>query len=211
MNAKTSMIVVILCFIFSVAGISQNNDTSTDQGTGPGSRVGLRAGVVISKQQFDQGNLDVDPKSKFGLDLALIAEFPIGEAFAISPEFHWMQKGAKIEDLEESTSTLNYLEIPVLAKFIFGQEAGFALFAGPSLGYLISATDKDGDGNTNDIDLDDYKRTELGAHLGAAIKLGPVYLDARYILGFSNIANFEDDQDLEIHNRSYGFGLSLVF
>lgn len=182
------------------------------------SQVGIRAGVNISKQQFDQGDLDVDPESKFGLDLALIAELPIGPAFAISPEFHWLQKGAKIEDLNgsfsESSRTFNYLEIPVLAKFKFGAEdanAGFFLFAGPSLGYLFSATDKDGDGNTNDIDLDDYKRTELGAHIGGGIKLGIVNIDVRYILGFSNIAQLESDQDLEIRNRSYGAGISFMF
>ena len=232
MNKLTSITLFFLCFLWSLQGKAQTQDSvivtqettvkSTNDTDGDNddeyetrSRVGIRAGVVISKQQFDQGDLDVNPDSKFGLDLALIAEFPLGENFAISPEFHWMQKGSKIEDINgsfpESTSTLNYLEIPVLAKFTFGDEAAFNVFFGPSLGYLFSGTDKDGDGNTNDIDLDDFNRTELGAHLGAGIRLGPVVLDVRYILGFSNIANIDEDDDLEIHNRSYGAGLSIMF
>ena len=232
MLLKNSFTILFLFFLWSIQGVAQtqdsvivtqettvktNNDTDGDNDDEyeTRSRVGIRAGVVISKQQFDQGDLDVNPDSKFGLDLALIAEFPLGENFALSPEFHWMQKGSKIEDINgsfpESTSTLNYLEIPVLAKFTFGDEAAFNVFFGPSLGYLFSGTDKDGDGNTNDIDLDDFNRTELGAHLGAGIRLGPVVLDVRYILGFSNIANIDEDDDLEIHNRSYGAGLSIMF
>ena len=232
MLLKNSFIILFICFLWSLQAVAQTqdsvivtqettvtttNDTYDDNGDEyeTRSRVGIRAGVIISKQQFDQGDLDVNTDSKFGLDLALIAEFPVGENFAISPEFHWMQKGSKIEDLNgsfpESTSTLNYLEIPVLAKFTFGDEAAFNVFVGPSLGYLFSATDKDGDGNTNDIDLEDFNRTELGAHLGAGIRLGPVVLDVRYILGFSNIANIDEDDDLEIHNRSYGAGLTIMF
>jgi hypothetical protein len=178
------------------------------------SKVGIRAGVLISTQDFNNGMLTVDPKSKFGADLALIAEFGIGPLLAISPEFHWMQKGAKIEDINgtagESTRTFDYLEIPVLLKLNFGKGAGFFLFGGPSIGYLFNATDKDGDGKTNDIDLNDYNRAEIGAHLGAGLTLGPVKIDVRYIAGFSNIANF-DASNLEIKNSGYGAGVSFMF
>lgn len=176
--------------------------------------VGLRAGILISKQDFKEGMLNVDPKSKFGADVALLVEFPIGEVVAISPEFHWLQKGAKIKDLNgpftETSRTFNYLEIPVLLKLKFGEGAGFFLFGGPSIGYLFDATDKDGDGNTNDVNLDDFNRAELGAHIGAGITLGPVNVDARYILGFSNIANY-DGTDLEIRNSGFGAGISFMF
>lgn len=177
-------------------------------------KIGFRAGVNISKQQFKEGSLDVNPKSKFGLDLALISEFGLGPVVAISPEIHWMQKGAKIDDiggsLGESARTFNYLEIPVLFKLNFDNEgSGFFLFAGPSFGYLFTATDKDGDGNTSDIDLHDFNRIELGGHIGGGIGIGPVKIDVRYIAGFSNIANY--DGDLEIHNSGYGAGIAFMF
>jgi len=197
-----SMALLITCLLAGYFGKAQ-------------SQVGIRAGILISKQEFDNGNLTEDVKSKYGADVALIAEFAIGPVFAISPEFHWMQKGAKIEDINgafpESTRTFDYFELPILAKFKFGEGAGFFLFAGPSIGYLFNATDKDGDGNTNDINLDDYKRAELGAHIGGGIKLGPVNVDVRYILGFSNIADYQSDQDLQIKNKGYGAGVSIMF
>ena len=177
-------------------------------------KLGFRAGVNISKQQFKQGNLDEDPGSKFGLDLALISEFELSPMVALTPELHWMQKGSKIDDLGgglgSSARTFNYLEIPVLFKLTFGEEPGIFVFGGPSLGYLFSATDKDGDGNSNDIDLEDYKRTDVGAHLGAGINAGPVNIDIRYMAGFSNIANFEVD-DVEVRNSGFGAGISFMF
>jgi Outer membrane protein beta-barrel domain len=175
---------------------------------------GFRAGVLISKQDFQNGDLNDDITSKLGADLALVADFPIGDGFSISPELHWMQKGAKIEAFNgtvgEISRTFNYLELPLLFKVHFGKDAGIFLLGGPSAGYLLTATDKDQDGQTNDIDLDFYKRTEFGAHLGGGIEVGAFLIDVRYILGLSNI--FEDDNsELEITNKSFGAGLSLIF
>lgn len=184
------------------------------QGLQAQGKVGLRAGVMISKQDYQSGPVNQDVKSKLGADIALVCDFPIGEVFAISPEFHWLQKGSKIKDLSgsfnEATLTFNYLEIPVLFKLRFGEGAGFFLFAGPSIGYLFDASDKDGNGTTNDIDTEDFKRAELGAHIGGGISLGPVNVDLRYILGFSNIAD-QNGTDLEIRNSGYGAGVTLMF
>lgn len=179
------------------------------------SKVGLRAGVVISKQDFQDGQPIGEYKSKLGADLALVADFPIGPIFSISPEFHWMQKGAKIEDLQgtpgEISRTFNYLEIPVLFKLNFGEGAGFFLLAGPSFGYLLDGSDKDGDGSTSDIDLDFYKRGELGGHIGGGIGLGPIKVDVRYIFGLTNIWDNDGTEDVEISNSGFGAGVTFMF
>jgi hypothetical protein len=173
-------------------------------------QIGFRAGVLISKQEFQNGDLNQNVKSKFGGDIALVTEFPKGSPVTIGPEFHWLQKGAKIEDLsgpiDESIRTFNYIEIPVLLRIHLGP---VFLLGGPSAGYLLDGTDKDMDGNTNDIDLDFYKRTEFGAHVGGGISFGPLCADIRYIVGLTNI--FDDDTALRILNRGYGAGLSLMF
>ena len=101
MKSKTSLTVLILCLLFSITGMAQTQDTvyttqttistqdnnDNDHDNTPKSRVGIRAGVNISKQQFDQGDLDVNPDSKFGLDLALVMDFPVAEGFAIFVPF----------------------------------------------------------------------------------------------------------------------------
>ena len=177
------------------------------------STIGIRAGVMSSKQNVQDGNITEDYKSKLGADIALVADFPIG-IMSISPEFHWLQKGGKIEDLNgtigEVSRTFNYLEIPLLFKLNFGEGTSFFLFAGPSVGYLLDGTDKDMDGHTNDVDLDFYKRTEWGAHVGGGIGLGPIKIDLRYIFGLTDI--FDDsNRDIEVTNTSLGAGVTLVF
>ncbi len=176
------------------------------------SKVGIRAGVMSSKQDIQNSDFIDEAGSKLGADIAFVADFAIGMA-SISPEFHWLQKGGKVEDLNgslgEVSRTFNYLEIPILFKLNFCAGSGFFLFAGPSVGYLLNGTDKDMDGETNDIDLDFYKRVEYGAHAGAGIGLGPVKIDVRYIYGFNDI--FDDTQDVHVTNASIGAGVTLMF
>jgi len=176
------------------------------------STIGIRAGVISSKQDIQNNSFIDEAGSKLGADVAFVADFPIG-ILSISPEFHWLQKGGKIEDLQgsvgEFSRTFNYLEIPLLLKLNFGQKVGFFLLAGPSVGYLLNGTDKDMDGSTTDIDLDFYKRVEYGAHAGAGIGLGPIRVDVRYIFGLNDI--FDDAQDIEVTNSSIGAGVSLMF
>jgi hypothetical protein len=176
------------------------------------STIGIRAGVISSKLDVQHGNIAEDYKSKLGADIALVADFPIG-IISISPEFHWLQKGGKIEDLNgsigEVSKTFNYLEIPLLVKLNFGQQVGFFLLAGPSVGYMLNGTDKDMDGNTNDIDLDFYKRVEYGLHAGGGVAFGPIRIDLRYIYGLTDI--FDDSSDIEVTNSSLGAGVSFVF
>ena len=164
-------------------------------------KVGIRAGVLFSNQDFKSGSLDVNPKAKLGLDVALVADFPVGDVLNISPEFHWLQKGSKIEDIsgDNITETFNYLEIPVLVKLKFGTDVGFSVFAGPSFGYLIDASD--------DINLNDYKKIEIGLHAGAGIAIGPLVIDLRYLYGISNIS----DGEIEVRNNGLGAGVSLMF
>jgi len=201
-NLKLKMISLLaLCFLtFTIAKAQP--------------KFGVRVGVNISNQEFKQGNLTVEPKSKFGLDLGLVSEFPLGEVVSFAPELHWLQKGYKVEDFEidgnlfDFTSTLNYLELPLLVKFNFGETAKFFVMGGPSFGYLLSEKTVDGDGNDYEF-LDEITRIELGAHLGAGLAVGPVVIDVRYLIGITNLA--KDIPDAEVHNTGFGGGVSLMF
>ncbi len=174
------------------------------------STVGIRIGVINANQNIHIDDTKEELSRKLGADLAVVAEFPLF-FFTLNPEIHWLQKGGKIEDLNGSfgdySRTFNYLEIPLLVRLNFGSTLGFSFFAGPSFGYLLNGTDKDHDGSTTDIDLDFYKRTEFGAHMGGVISFGPVSVDIRYILGLTNI--FEKASNIEILNSSLGAGVTL--
>jgi hypothetical protein len=174
-------------------------------------RFGVRVGGVISKQDYEGSSVTEDPESKFGVDLAILCAIPIGGGFfMIQPELHWLQKGYKIEDADiygDITSTLNYVELPVLARINFGGSLKVFAFAGPSVGYLVSGTYEDDFGEVDPKDyLDDL---EYSGHIGIGAGLGTLELDIRYMAGLSDISDSENLTDIK--NSSYGIGLTLKF
>lgn len=175
-------------------------------------RFGLRGGVIISKQDFESTNVTEDPQSKLGADLGLTISIPIGGGFfMVQPEIHWMQKGYKIDDaggtLGEVTSTLNYLEIPILARVNFGGSLKLFAFAGPSVGYLLSGTYEDNNGKSDPTDYLD--EIEYSGHIGLGVGIGTFEVDLRYIAGLTDIADSANLSDVK--NSSYGAGITLKF
>jgi len=175
-------------------------------------RLGIRVGGVISKQDYDDGGAVAEnPEAIIGLDLALLYAIPIkGGFFMIQPELHWMQKGYKINDTAlygDITSTLNYLELPVLLRINLGGSLKLFGFAGPSIGFLLSGTYEDSNGEQDPTDyLDD---TEISGHIGIGAGLGTLELDIRYITGLGDISDSEYLDNVK--NSSYDIGLSLKF
>ena len=174
-------------------------------------RFGVRVGGIISRQDFESSNFTEDPESKFGGDLAILAAIPIGGGFfMLQPELHWMQKGFKIEDAltgDDYTSTLNYIELPLLARINFGGSLKVFAFAGPSVGYLISGSYEDANGGQDAQDILD--ELEYSGYFGIGVGLGTLEVDLRYMAGLSDIADSPTISDVK--NSSYGLGLTLKF
>ncbi len=174
-------------------------------------RLGFRAGVNISKQDFESGSITEDPESKLGGDLAVLVGIPIGGGFfMVQPELHWLQKGYKIADagsLGEVTSTLNYIELPLLLRVNFGGSLRLFAFAGPSAGYLIGGTYEDANGEQDPTDF--LEELEYSGHLGLGIGLGTFEVDLRYIAGLTDIADSPNLSDVK--NSSFGAGVTLKF
>lgn len=174
-------------------------------------RFGIRGGGIISKTDFESTSPSENPESKIGVDLAILAAFPIGGGLLmLQPELHWLQKGYKIQDAltgDNITSTLNYLELPLLLRVNFGGSIRVFAFAGPSIGYLLSGEISDG---TNTRDAADYlDEVEYSGHLGLGVGLGTFEVDIRYMAGLSDISDTEDLSDVK--NSSIGAGLTLKF
>ena len=174
-------------------------------------RFGIRAGGIISKTDFESSNPTENPESKIGADLAILAAFPIGGGFfMLQPELHWLQKGYKIADVtsgDDITSTLNYLELPLLLRVNFGGSIRLFAFAGPSIGYLLSGELNDG---TQTRDAADYlDAVEYSGYLGLGVGLGTFEVDVRYMAGLSDISDADDLSNVK--NSSFGAGLTLKF
>ena len=122
-------------------------------------------------------------------------------------EFYFMMKGGKLKSdnpltNSETTLRLYALELPVLARFHFGN---FHVNAGPSIAYNLSGTRKIAGASTDLLfnnSSEGFKRFETGIQMGGGytfkVKQRRVALDLRYNYGLTNIS-----QDKEIHNRSF--------
>ena len=194
--------------LMSISSI-QAQDAASDASYNSEGRFGIRGGVVMSKQNFEDGNLDEDIKSKVGADVAILYTLPIGDGFfCLQPELHWMQKGSTLSDFnngDDVTTTMNYLELPLLLRFNFGGSLKLFAFGGPSAGFLLGVSSDD-----DVLKKDDFEDIEFGVHLGAGIGFGSFEVDVRYLAGLSDVANSDGNLG-EIKNSGFGAGLTFKF
>jgi Outer membrane protein beta-barrel domain len=132
--------------------------------------LGIRGGISIpnlSAGSGDQNPLNTGYSSRLGPDAGVFAEFKFSDLFSIQPMLEYSSQGGKKDGLQafpapaqvaqefpagmapqylyanfNSTAKLNYLMLPILAKFDWNFKSSPVRFyadAGPFLGYLLSA------------------------------------------------------------------------
>ena len=196
---------------------------------------GAKAGLNIASAAFDfpSGVEEPDLKSRTSIHFGLTAEFPVSDTFSVQPELLFSSLGAKsdesysyfdgFDDLEESyetTSKLNYLLIPVMAKFYLSD--AFSLEAGPQIGFLMSAKNEGSyelrysdtgeviDSDSGSVDTkDSYKSTDFALNFGVGYKLeSGLNFGLRYSLGLTNL----DDPEVDNYSTSSrNFQLSVGY
>ncbi len=201
--------------------------------------IGFRTGTQWANIAVSEGleGLTPDFKNITGYSFGAVVEIPVGAHFAIQPELAFTRKGFGIKEdigLElfdiplplglRNDSRFGYLEMPVLAKYKFGNQAVQAyVMAGPSVGYathgrIVTRARLLLDFKVLDqpIDLDavNYERIELGAVAGAGVNfnLGGVqlFVDGRYSRGFTQVYDIPVIQD-RVSNRGFGLNAGLLF
>lgn len=147
-------------------------------------RFGIKGGLNVTS--FSGGNYD-DAKSLVGFQLGGFAEIKIIERLAIQPEVLFSTQGAQLEDsFGDFDTKLNYINIPVLAKFYITKQ--FTVEAGPQLGFLVSAKTE------GDDVKDSFKSVDTGFNFGAGYNFTDnVSVNLRYTVGLSNIADYDAD------------------
>lgn len=196
--------------------------------------LGVRAGYAVNNVYTTDGLGALAPNF-LNLDEAnvgLVLEVPITNQFSFQPELAYTTKGFGLNqgldaellgvELPVSASAetrIRYVELPLLAKLKFGQDALQAYFtAGPTLSYATKGQIDtranlllEFDLGTVPLNLDnlDYQRLEIGATVGAGLQydFGPVqaFTDIRYMRGFTELY---DIPLLEERVRNTGFGIN---
>jgi hypothetical protein len=222
---KHSLILTLALIFLSVSLFSQVN-------------IGFSAGLNTSKvSSSDIAGFSPNFKSIDGTRIAAIAEFEITEKFSLQPEIAYTSRGFKIKegiDLKlfgfdlplgvEAVTKFKYVEVPLLAKYKFGDKAVKAyIVAGPSIGYAtkgkiktqanfildIPLTSSDINLQSNNIQRFDFSGV-IGAGLDFNVGNGSLFVDARYTHGFSKMDNLSI-ADLAVQNRNFGVSLGYKF
>jgi len=152
---------------------------------------GLKAGASSSNVKWSD---DVgDEKSVTELTFGGFVIFELSPTLAIQPEINYLVTGEQW-DITEGTNVENftYLHVPILLRARLMKEGKFVpvVFAGPAVGFLLSA--KDGGEDVKEW----FKSTDFGLDLGlgAEIALGTMkaLLDFRYYMGLTNVYSAPD-------------------
>lgn len=192
--------------------------------------VGMRGGFsmfTVKNFPLEQEGLSLEDGVVFGNINTAFIEIGLSPGFAIQPEVNYIQKGGKLNSIDENDFSLrvkmDYLETPLLAKFRLGSRAfkGY-LIAGPSVGYALRGENKitiEGFSVKDKIKFDDSygtdgrkdNRWDFSAIAGGGVqyKIGPgsIVLDARVAYDFNDYNKFEGSAP-DGHKKTRWEGLS---
>ena len=176
---------------------------------------GVKAGVSSANNLWsdDDGTEGSILKPTFGV-FALIHLSPM---LAIQPELNYLVMGEQW-DITDGTAieAFTYLHIPVLLRVRLMKEGKFVpvVFAGPAVGFLLSAKDSGDDVKPF------FKSTDFGADfgLGAEIGMGKMkgLVDLRYYMGLTDAFKGSPIAimapiDFSMKNRGFIFTVGLIF
>ena len=204
--------------------------------------IGVRGGVNFANEKYD--NPPSDGESISGRTLLLAGgefDYWFSNSWALSIQLLYDEKGAHADKLyfttEESPDinygtgdwTTTYLEIPLLVKVRFGNDAIRPyLFAGPSIGYLLSNTLRlqatggmnipnelgvtyqvDTTGSTTDY----TNKIDVSLVAGAGISWKLVqgsefFLDASYAFG---LTNSDQESGISVYSRDIRLAAGVLF
>lgn len=183
-------------------------------------QIGVKAGFVSANVDED----GADSRSSFAF--GAFAQLPVAPNLSVQPELLYTGKGFAGEaDGVDSEFQLSYLEIPVLVQYHFPVEGSVAprLFAGPTVAFELGCDVEGTDGSVSasfscdefaDFGLDlTTKSTDFGLAFGAGVGIESgavtVTVDGRYVLGLTDIFEFEGVSALK--NRAWELFLGAGF
>lgn len=186
-------------------------------------KYGAKAGLNLSNFA---GDLE-GASTKAGFQIGGYAEIKISDKFAVQPELLFSAQGAKskisytqlgIFVTEKSTEKLNYLNIPVMAKYYATEK--LYIEAGPQIGFLMSAkSDSEttatlGTLTESTSESEDAKKYYNSTDFGLNVGLGYNFTEnigagVRYTSGLSNIA--KDVPSYKVNNTNIALSVAYTF
>ena len=135
-------------------------------------------------------------------------EYKFSQIISIQPELQFSAQGFKIEgELRQNfddtptffstTTNLNYINVPILAKFNINKRLN--IVAGPQVGCLVFAK------NEGKNVISSYKTLDFGVNFGVGFSLNKVIIDLRYNIGLSDVSKYITSVKNSVFQLSVGY------
>lgn len=197
----------------------------------PGIRVGGNISTISTPTIIDLVAPDLEYLP--GVSFGVVGEYAFKNNFSLVSEVNFNDKGFRIRENTDINlfkinlplgvrvdTRLRYLDVPIMAKYAFGNSAVKAyVAAGPQIGYALNGRIKTRANFLVDFNLTNtpinlsalnYQRFDFGAVVAAGVDIpagnGKVFIDARYSQGISDSFRLPI-VDLDIKNHGFGFGV----
>ncbi|RZJ50011.1 MAG: PorT family protein [Flavobacterium sp.] len=163
-------------------------------------KFGVKGGLNISS--FSGNN---NSKGLLGFHIGGLAEIKIIERLSVQPEILFSTQGASFDpngDIIGGDTKLNYINIPVLAKFYITKKV--TVESGPQIGFLVSARD-------TGYDVKDmYRSTDLGINFGGGYNFTDHFaVGLRYTVGLSRVLDSSIYDYNSYHDSAKNSNLAL--
>ncbi len=206
-------------------GYEQTPRMSAGYKTFPAKYYGLRAGVNFAHVSAKEEAFSCDMRARLHLALAVGYGLTSSAPVYLETGFGYLAKGGKKNtDGGRLEYNLNYLEIPLVLKYIHTTDGGFGIqpFFGGYIAYGIGGRIKDYSTETtykafsrdrgyfddmpyeafseDDDYWHGYRRFDAGLRFGMGFSYAVAYVELSYDLGLANIAH---DTFRPAHNRDF--------
>lgn len=187
-----------------------------DSGLGTGNMYyGVRIGPSFSYVNSDDSRLD-GGDWQTGLNIGALVGLPLSRTVPVYIEagVFYTEKGGrkKLDSGKKMTYDLNYIELPIVLKYIYNIDSRFTLqpFFGGYLacgvgGKMKNYAEREAFSSFSD---DAFQRFDGGLRLGCGVGFDLFYFELAYDIGLSNICH--DDFDTS-HNGSLALNFGVNF
>lgn len=167
---KTFILLIALCSVLA----ANAQKTKREEGI----KLGIKGGLNVANVMGDVDDVGI----RTSINIGMLAEIIVNDKFSIQPELLYSGQGASDTSDGGGRIKLDYVLLPVLAKFPIG--SGLSIEAGPQLGFLVSGKYKSN--NSNDK-IEDLKTMDFGLDAGLEYELkSGVIFQGRYNLGLTD-------------------------
>ncbi len=168
--------------------------------------LGIQAGMNFETAKTP-GNISAETHT--GYTVGLTMDVPVATNIAIAPELNYSRRGFDVINTGNVKAGVTYhsIEVPVLAKVAFFDGIRPYIFAGPMGVWNISNEVTGSIGGTGGSTSFNPRTFDLAAVGGVGVELGPVFVNARYVLGLLDI----DSNSADYQSRGFKLLAGLHF